>query len=131
MGLAVSAITTLRVLTAFAILILTAAPGWAEVCHGRFYPYSFCPRCTSVSIKTTKRDTPCSVDINVGGGRIYVGSKIARRPSHGQAGVEGPSVAYVPAKGFVGTDKFTVEWDLLEREKALVIFVEYTIEVTP
>lgn len=126
----------LRSITALAIFFSAIyfsaiAPSSAAVCHGRFYPYSFCPRCTSISVKTTKRDTPCSVDINVGGRRIYVGSKIAKRPSNGQAGVEGPSVAYVPAKGFTGTDKFTVEWDLLEGEKALVIFVEYTIEVTP
>ena len=125
-----------RSITALAIVSLTMyfsaiQPGIAEVCNGRFYPYSFCPRCTSISVKTTKRDTPCSVDINVGGRRLHLGSKIAKRPSHGQAGVEGPSVAYVPSKGFVGTDKFTVEWDLLEDQKALVIFVEYTIEVTP
>lgn len=120
-----------RAIVALAIFALSIGPGLAATCEGRFYPYSFCPRCTSISVKTTKRDTPCSVDINVGGGRLYLGSKIAKRPRHGQAGVEGPSVAYVPAKGFAGTDSFTVEWDLLQGQNVLVIFVDYTIEVRP
>jgi len=67
----------------------------------------------------------------MGGTRVFIASSVAKRAEHGVVGVNGPTVAYSPAKGFTGTDHFRIEYALKDEEKALVIYWDVTMIVAP
>jgi Bacterial Ig domain len=123
------------------VIGLIAIAGWcglysfpataAMECGGSPAPWTFCKRCTVVAHRSTKRDTPCGLTYDVGRGAeiALVGSRVAKQAHHGRFEVNGASWTYTPAKGFVGTDIMTVEWDLIHNNELFVVFIEDHITV--
>ncbi len=63
---------------------------------------------------------------------VVLGFSVAKQASHGRVATSGASFTYTPAKGYVGTDSFSIEIDFLSDNKdVLVNFLDFTMDVTP
>ena len=59
----------------------------------------------------------------------YVDSRIIQRAKHGIAGANGATIAYQPAKDFVGTDDFVMEMTYRENGKLGKYTAHYVVTV--
>jgi hypothetical protein len=59
----------------------------------------------------------------------YVDSRIIQRAKHGVAGANGATIAYQPAKDFVGTDDFAMEMTYRENGKLGKYTAHYVVTV--
>jgi Bacterial Ig domain len=63
---------------------------------------------------------------------VILGFSVAKHASHGRVAASGSSFTYTPAKGFTGSDSFSIEIDFLSGDKdVLVNFLDVTMNVTP
>jgi hypothetical protein len=68
---------------------------------------------------------------NAAGHYVLVGTHVTKSPEHGRAGVSSAEVVYIPDKGFVGTDHFTLERDFVGDSEAVVVYYNIEMSVTP
>ena len=97
---------------------------------------NLCKRCTTKVERSTKQDTACSSSLNVsayGSDLALVGSSVAKQAQHGHVQLDNQySWTYTPAKGYVGTDTFSIEWDIIAHGKHLfVVYAEQRMTVHP
>ena len=59
----------------------------------------------------------------------FISERITQRAKHGVAGASGNSMAYAPAKGFVGRDEFTVEVEFRQGQETGKYYVHWTVTV--
>lgn len=109
---------------AAAVLTLCTLPASAMDCSGPGAIMQYCKRCTATSERRTKRDTPCSGGWVTGPSEAVLGATVTRQAQHGRIQVNGAAWTYTPSKGYVGRDVMTLEWDVVRREQAYVMFSE-------
>jgi hypothetical protein len=119
---------------AAAAWLLSAATAHAECVAPGFNPSgNFCDGCRYEGNMGTSRDQPCERPYNQGVNmRIALelrGHRIVQRAKHGIAGVSGIAMAYIPAKGYVGKDEFTVEVDFRQGTASGKFYVHWTVTV--
>jgi hypothetical protein len=129
-----------RVALWVSILLLTASahPAFAApFCLGGVR-LNFCKRCTIKAERSTARDTACSSQFNVSDyprnlDLVIVGSSVAKQAQHGHVQMDSSSSwTYTPAKGYVGPDLFSIEWDFLSNGKdVFVVYAEQHMTVHP
>src|SRR5438105_10714539 len=118
------ALANRRMIIRIATLTLAAAVGWlvpasaqaACVAPGYNPSGSFCNGCRYEGTMSMSRDQVCerpntpgamgSSSLNT---LAFISERITQRAKHGIAGASGNTVAYAPAKGYVGKDEFTME----------------------
>jgi hypothetical protein len=113
---------------AFAVV---SQPALAAECQGPLSYWALCSRCTVEANKTTKRDTPCEMGVNLWSNSALLSQHIIKPPAHGAAGISAANYAYRPAKGFVGRDSFTLERAITVGDRAYVMYVKVNIDVVP
>ncbi len=121
-----------KLVCAAALLMLPSGAAHALDCMGRYTPLMVCKRCTAQGEVTIHRDKPCMSGVTLGGRNLVIlEQKIVRQGKFGRAGVSGANTIYVPGKGFVGEDHYTLERDYLDGKDVIVTFVETTVHVIP
>ena len=58
-----------------------------------------------------------------------IGNHVVQRAKHGVAGVSGGTMAYAPAKGYVGKDEFSVEVDYRQGQETRKFTVHWDVTV--
>jgi hypothetical protein len=125
---------TYRVLGAVALLLfLFSESAFAGDCAGGVIPVNPCKRCRVAGTISTHRDQSCVRGFRMNNANyVILGFSVAKPASHGNVAASGSSFTYTPAKGFVGTDSFSIEIDFLNGNKdVLVNFLDLTMDVTP
>jgi hypothetical protein len=123
-----------RLLNAVALLLfLLSQSALAGDCGGAAIPVNPCKRCRIAGTISTHRGESCVRGLRINNSNhVILGFSVAKQPSHGSVAASGSSFTYTPAKGFVGTDSFSIEMDVLNGNKdVLVNFIDYTMDVTP
>ena len=110
----------------------------AVPCGGFGPNFDFCKRCTTTSERSTKRDRPCGSAVSLthpfasgaGQEKAVLGLSVVKQAQHGRVEVRGASWVYTPAKGYVGKDNLTLEWDMFQNGQAYVLYsdVHMTVE---
>jgi hypothetical protein len=123
-----------RLINAIALLLfLFSQSAFAADCGGAAIPVNPCKRCRIAGGISTHRDQSCIRGLRENNANnVILGFSVAKQASHGRVAASGSSFTYTPAKGFVGTDSFSIEIDFLIGNKdVLVNFIDYTMDVTP
>jgi len=113
---------------------LLVAAAHAECVAPGFNPAgNFCSGCRYEGNMSMSRDQPCERPYNQGGNMTVAlelrGHRIIQRAQHGVAGVSGLAMAYMPAKGYVGKDEFTVEVDFRQGQATGKFYVHWNVVV--
>jgi hypothetical protein len=94
---------------------------------------TFCNGCRYEGAMSMSRDQPCERPYRAGSityAAVEVfGHRIIQRAKHGIAGVSGATMAYSPAKGYVGKDEFTVEVDFRQGTERGKYYVHWNVTV--
>jgi hypothetical protein len=123
-----------RLLNAVALLLfLFCRSAFAGDCGGAVIPVNPCKRCRVAGTISTPHDQSCIRGFRMNNANfVILGFSVARQASHGRVAASGSSFTYTPAKGFVGSDAFSIEIDFLSGDKdVLVNFLDVTMNVTP
>lgn len=59
----------------------------------------------------------------------FLSERITQRAKHGVAGASGNTMAYAPAKGYVGKDEFTVEVEYRQGQQTGKYYVHWNVTV--
>jgi len=123
-----------RLLNAVALLLFfSLQSAFAAECGGAGIPVNPCKRCRIAGTISTHRDQSCIRGIRENNANnVILGFSVAKQAAHGRVATSGSSFTYTPAKGFTGTDSFSIEIDFLTGNKdVLVNFLDLTMDVTP
>jgi len=123
-----------RVLGAVTLLLfLFSESALAIDCGGGGIPVNPCKRCRVAGTISTHRDQSCVRGFRMNNANfVILGFSVAKPASHGSVAASGSSFTYTPARGFVGTDSFSIEIDFLgDNKDVLVNFLDLTMDVTP
>src|ERR1700742_2894154 len=97
------------------LFALTAATLLAQAAHAEctspgFNPSGhFCNGCTYEGTMVVAHDQACERPYRPNTPITFLGNRVVQRARHGIAGANGNTFAYMPGKGYVGTDDFAVE----------------------
>jgi hypothetical protein len=100
-------------------------------CNGATIPVIPCKRCTTTGHLIVKQDTACSRFLTIRDDLVLLESRIVKQAKYGRAGTNGANYAYSPHKGFVGKDRFTLNWTLLKSGEVNVTFIDIEVDVVP
>jgi len=97
---------------------------------------SFCDGCRYEGTMTLSHDQICERPNmpGQGGGQSinmlqFLSERITQRARHGVAGASGNTMAYAPAKGYVGKDEFTVEVVFRQGQQGGKYYVHWNVTV--
>jgi hypothetical protein len=114
------------------LALISAGTAIAE-CVGSTTPITDCNRCTAKGEIVVTRDKTCSRSFRAGGAdAIILGTAVVKKARHGRVGVTTGGWAYIPPRGFVGRDAFTVSLTRrLGRAETIVTYLEVDVNVVP
>jgi hypothetical protein len=118
-------------------LSLAAAMGFVGAAHAEctspgFNPSGhFCNGCAYQGTMIVTRDQACERPYRPNGNTPiqFLGNRVVQRARHGVAGVNGTTFAYMPGKGYTGSDDFTVEVNYRQQGDAGKFRVHFTVTV--
>lgn len=124
--------------TALGLMVALSNYGNAAECNSRGFntTSSWCNGCTYEGSMIVQRDQPCERPYrpNLGSSASaqvieFFDNRIIKRAQHGIAGVEGNTLAYAPAKGYVGSDEFIVLMNYRQGKEVGKFQVHFSVTV--
>ncbi len=112
--------------------VLSCSSALAAECGGAPNPIFPCDGCAIKGSMTTRRDVTCVRGLTLRSAAYVVsGFKTAKQAQHGRVSVTGTGITYSPARGFTGTDSFTIEIDFRRGSTPLPTYLDVTMDVAP
>ena len=120
-----------RLLYLVAIGFLWPVHARAECTSAGITNFSFCNNCRATGVIAVDRDHTCERPLNprANDGSQIDSVRISRQAKRGRAGMNGYSLAFNPAKGFVGTDQFEIEVNWRRASEAGKVFITFDVTV--